>query len=136
MPTQLNSWNADKLEPAIYPELARTIAAQFPASTTIAKGTVLGKVTASGKLAAYNDSNTDGTETAVAISVYDVITDSAGKHYLGDSAVANPSNLPLDTVPVYIGGIFDPADLTGENANGLTDLNARTLPNGFISIPL
>ena len=37
------------------------------ASTLMKAGTVLGKRTASGKLAEYDNDNTDGTETAVAI---------------------------------------------------------------------
>lgn len=37
------------------------------ASTKMKAGTVLGKRTATGKLAEYDDDNTDGTETAVAI---------------------------------------------------------------------
>lgn len=135
MPTTINSWNPDKLEPSMYPELAKTIAAKFPASTTIAKGTVLGEVTATGKLDAYDDNATNGLETAVAISTYDVITDASGNHYLGDSAVPNPSNPPLAEVPVYICGIFASADLTGVDTNGLTDLKARTLPGSNYYIP-
>lgn len=135
MPTTLNSWNADKLEPAMYPQDARTIAAKLGASLELDKGTVLGKRTSDGLLYPYDDGNTDGTETAVAILVYDVATDASGNHYLGDSAVPNPSNLPLADVPVYIAGYFDPDDLTGGDSNGYTDLGAKTLPNGLIRIP-
>lgn len=40
-----------------------------PASTTLAPGTVLGKIAVSGKYAPYDDANSDGTEVAAAILV-------------------------------------------------------------------
>lgn len=46
------------------------------ASPAMVAGTVLGKITATGKYAPYNNANADGTQTAVAI-LYDNIPDSA-----------------------------------------------------------
>lgn len=40
-------------------------------------GTVLGKITASGKYTAYDDDNVDGSETAAAILLYDADATSA-----------------------------------------------------------
>lgn len=135
MPVTLETYNAAKLEPAEYPHDARIDAAQFGPSLTIAKGTVLGKKTADSKLYAYNDALSDGTEVAVAISVYDVKTDASGNHYLGTDAVPSGFNLPHKDASIYIAGVFRTADLTGWNAAALADFKARTLPSGFIRIP-
>lgn len=45
----------------------------------LSDGTVLGKITASGKYAAYDDTETDGTQTAVGILLGDVDASSADK---------------------------------------------------------
>lgn len=135
MPTTIDTYNALKLEPAEYPQDARIDAAQLGASLTLAKGTVLGKRTADDRLYAYDKDNTDGTETAVAILVYDTATDAGGKHYLGTSAVASAMNLPHGDASIYVAGVFDPDELTGYDADAATDLHARVLPSGFIRIP-
>lgn len=135
MPVTLESYNASKLEPAAYPQDARIDAAQLGPSQTLTRGTVLGKRTADGKLYAYDNGNTDGTETAVAILVYDVVTDASGNHYLGTSAVASSINLPHRDTSVYVAGVFDASQFTGWDSNAATDLHARELPNGYIRIP-
>jgi hypothetical protein len=135
MPVTLETYNAAKLEPAEYPQDARIDAAQLAPSTTYARGTVLGKVTATNKLAAYNNALATGVETAVAILVYDVVTDADGNHYLGTNAVASSTNLPHKDASVYVAGVFDEDDLTGWDANALADFQARRLPSGFIRIP-
>lgn len=138
MPTLISTTTPDSLEPAIFPELARTIAAELAPSLTLAKGTVLGKITATGKLAAYNDSLTNGVEVAVAILKFAVVTDSSGNAYFSDSDVASPINLPHREVPVYIAGCFATADLTGYDANALADFKGRVLAcaTTTIGIPL
>jgi len=72
------------------------------------KGTLLGIITASGKYAPYNNANSDGTETAVCI--------------LGDDVNTTGSDA---TVAAYFTGIFVKDNLTGYDANALTDLNGR-----------
>lgn len=57
MPTQLESYNAAALEPALYPERARIDAARLGPSLTLSKGTVLGKKTSDKKLYAYAQVN-------------------------------------------------------------------------------
>ncbi|MDF2651335.1 MAG: hypothetical protein K0Q73_7140 [Paenibacillus sp.] len=71
----------------------------------LAKGTVLGKVTATGKFKAYSNANVDGTETAVCILDNDQDTTNSD---VGASA--------------WIAGIFDSSKLVGLDAAGKTDL--------------
>ena len=135
MPVTLETWNAAKLEPASFPQDARVDAAKLAPSLTLARGTVLGKITATGRLAAYNNANANGTETAVAILVHDVATDASGNHYLGSSATASSTNLPRQDTSIYVAGVFDTTELTGWDANAATDFQARTLPSGYVRIP-
>lgn len=74
------------------------------------KGQVLGIVTASGKYAKYDDGAADGTEVAVAI--------------LADKVDATSSDQLCNA---YVRGLFVTARLTGLDANGQTDLNAREI---------
>jgi len=71
----------------------------------LAKGTVLGKITASGKFKAYNKDATDGSQTAVCILDNDA--DTTGSD-IGASA--------------WIAGIFDSSKLTGLDAGAKTAL--------------
>lgn len=135
MPTLISTTTPDPLLPAIYPELAKTEAGKFGASLTLAKGTVLGKKTSDSKLYAYNDANSDGTETAVGINEYPIKTDASGNVFLSDSIVASETNRSTPDSTYFFSGIFKPADLTGEDAAALVDLHARTLPSGNIYIP-
>lgn len=135
MPTTLETWSNNRLTPAQYPEDARWTAGRFAVSQTIAAGTLLGKVTSGGLLKAYNDANSDGTQTAVGICMYDIVTDSSGNVFLGTSGTASSLNQPLGkTAPYFVTGTFDTADLTGYDAAGLADLNGKVLANGFIKI--
>lgn len=71
----------------------------------IAKGTVIGKVTATNMFKPYNNVNADGTETAVCILDNDVDTT--------DGPVGASG---------WIAGIFDSAKLIGLDAAAKTDL--------------
>jgi hypothetical protein len=137
MPQTLEQISIDQLQPKQFPEDVRTTpTGKFGNSLTLAKGTLLGKKTADGKLYAYNNANADGTETAVAILPCPVATDASGNIYLGDSAVPNSLNPAVKTVPVIIGGgVWDTSDLTGYDAAALADLGGRTLFNGLIRLP-
>jgi len=81
----------------------------------LAKGTVLGRVTATGKYAAYNDANSNGTEVASGILAEAINTSSSGFNSDMESAM-------------YIEGVFTEANLVGLDANAKTDLNGRTIP--------
>jgi hypothetical protein len=73
----------------------------------LVRGTVLGKVTASGKYAAYDNAASDGTEVAAGILCEDVdATD-------GDV-----------TANMYVTGAFKAAGLTGDDAAAIADLHA------------
>lgn len=135
MPTTLSTLNASKLEPAEFPQDARIDAAQLGPSLTLAAGTVLGKKTSNNKLYAYLDSATDGTQTAVAILVYAVVTDASGNHFLGTNATASEWNLPHKDTSIYVAGTFRTTDLAGYDAAAGTDFHARVLPSAFIRIP-
>lgn len=74
----------------------------------LAAGTVLGKITASGKYVAYNDGASNGSEVAVGILVNDVDASSEDK---------------LGSMQVF--GVVRESRLTGLNANAKTDLAGR-----------
>lgn len=138
MPQALDTISNAGLQPAMFPETALMTAARLAPSLTLAAGTVLGKVTASGFLAAYNDANVDGTQVAVAILKHDVKTDANGRVFLvsGTTAAVETDTIKSQqTAAVFICGTFDPADVIGEDAAALTDFGAKTLFNGLIRIP-
>lgn len=130
--TAFDTYSIQKLEPVFRGDLAVEDVQTFAPSLTIARGTVLGRITASGRLAAYNNANSNGTETAVAIAMYDLTTDASGNVTLAhEKATSQPAG------PVYIGGYFLTTELTGLDAAGVTDLGRivrGTLASGVIKI--
>ena len=113
MPLQ-ETYTGVKLE-ALFPDEARVIEVKIPASTTIAKGTVLG-------------------QTAVAIMMYDVISDASSNIFLGNVA---SGDTPLSVVPAYRKGSFKTSELTGLDAAGITDLGRLvqgTLADGILQV--
>jgi hypothetical protein len=138
MPQALDTISMLGLQPAQFPEDARWTAGRFAPSLTLAAGTLLGKITASGLLAAYADANSDGTQTAVGILKFPIKTDANSRVFFitgSTAAVETDTVHSQNTAPYFISGVFDPADLTGSDAAGLTDLKASTLPSGFIRVP-
>lgn len=71
----------------------------------LTRGTVLGRITASGKYDAYDDGDSDGTEVARAILAHDVDATSAD----------------VNTV-AFVHGEFNESALTGIDAAGSLDL--------------
>jgi hypothetical protein len=132
MPTTLNTYSFDQLEPKEFPELAKTDAVKFGASLTLAKGTVLGKRTSDNKHYAYNDALTDGTNVATCILKCTIKTDSGGNVFFGDSTTATVDNMPHAEAPVYVAGVFDTDDLTGYDANAKADLGGHLTPAGWL----
>jgi hypothetical protein len=125
------AWSNQKLDPAIYPELARTIdVVLVPAgaglTVKIAKGTVMAIQTSTGKWLPYDDDGTDdGRRVARGILPYDVIVDENSKVTYSTTtgqAVGEFSQPGVQNVPMYIAGYFNTADLTGLDANGAADL--------------
>jgi len=80
-------------------------------------GTVLGRVTASGKFKAYNNANSDGSEVAVGILVERV---DATSRDVNSSA--------------WVQGHFVESLLTGLDANAKTDLGSRSYWDGTLRI--
>ncbi|MCD9188245.1 MAG: head decoration protein [Pyrinomonadaceae bacterium] len=132
MSLQTQNFTGQKLQPYARPCEAVTESVPFGNSLTIAKGTILGIKTADGKFYAYADANSDGTQTAKAIAMYDFTTDSSGK-----VTIANETNVTYDTAPVYVAGTFRTNELTGLDAAGVTDLGrllSGTVADGVLRI--
>lgn len=110
------TYTGTKLEPYEDPEGAVVRSVLFGNSLTIAKGTVLGIVTTGEKWAAYANANSNGTEVARGIAMYDFTTDGSGKVTIGGD-----SSVTFDTAPIYVSGTFLISELTGLDANAVTD---------------
>jgi hypothetical protein len=89
----------------------------FAPNLDLAEGTVLGKLSATGKHAAYDDSLATGVEVALPlITQYPITTD-------GDGNVTNLGALKQPTGPCFTQGYFRSEDVTGMDAAGLADIN-------------
>lgn len=88
--------------------ISRDVETVASGSGKLTAGTVLGRITASGKLAAYDDTATDGSETAVAVLFETVDATSADAKAVIVSRLAEVNG----------------AELTGLDANGTADLAA------------
>jgi hypothetical protein len=132
MPLVTQAYTGLKLEPFEDPEGAVTDSVPFGASLTIARGTVLGIKTADSLFYAYADANSDGTQTAKAIAMFDMTTDGSGNVTIGnDWASTSKSG------PVYKAGTFRTTELTGLDAAGVVDLGrlvSGTAADGVLRI--
>lgn len=127
MPTSpQTTWNGQKLEPHSYPDAAQVVPVKLAPSLTLAKGTVLGRITASDLWAAYNDALSTGVEVARAILQYDVATDASGNHFYGAQASSEYGEAHTHA-SAYISGNFRTADLVGLDANAMTDLKGSLI---------
>lgn len=112
---------ANRLDPYYEGNEAPVINVNLGASLTLAKGTVLGELTATpGTFIAYASGNADGSQIPKGILQYAVVTDGAGL-----ATIANEQGLQQKAVPMYIGGIFKTTDLTGLDANAITKLGGN-----------
>ncbi len=128
--TAITDFTGAKLEPAYAPDLARTQAFKVKSGTYVA-GTVMGFVGTTGAVGAYANGNSDGTETAACICKYDMYSDGTNVSLTNDGAL-----LPGETrkdAPCYIAGFFECAELTGLDANGVTDMKARLIGANTVS---
>src|SRR4051812_38143657 len=110
------SFRTAKLEPLHKPETALEMSISLAPSLTLAKGTVLGQVTAPGKFGVYADAGAGGLDTARCILAYDCITDASSNIPLGDTAGAAANGFTQTSVPAYFSGIFKTTELTGLTA--------------------
>jgi len=76
----------------------------------LSAGTVIAQLSASGLYAEYDDTQTDGRETAVGILLQDIDSSKGDQPYL-----------------IAFGGTFYKANLTGLDANAITDLGGKTV---------
>jgi hypothetical protein len=133
--TALHTWSGRKLEPFMDPEEAKLIAVRFVASSgLIARGTVLGIVTASGLYKAYNNGNADGSEQARAILAVDVFVDANGKvtFTTTNNQVGDEYGNTYLSAPAYVAGTFKTSELIGLDAPAVTDM-AGFLIQGAVS---
>lgn len=82
--------------------------ATIAAGADLVKGTILGRVTASGKLVAYTAGNSDGSQTPVAV--------------LGENAAAATAD--VDAI-VCLAGVYAEVSMTGLDSAGKLALEAR-----------
>lgn len=132
MPTTATStWGAaNRLDPIFSPWKATEMHVALTVSTTYAKGTVLGEVTATpGTYRTYASGNVDGSQVAKAILKYACVTDASG-----NITLAGEFGQTQRSAPVYIGGgaHFKTADLVGLDAGAVTNLGA-SLVEGTVS---
>lgn len=111
MPTTLQTYALNMLQPMQRPEDARQDALRFAASLTITKGQAIGVKTSTGLAQQLVPGATDGTQNFVGFSMYDFLTDASQNVFYSDSTTAAWFNTGLQVAPVWIAGIFDPADL-------------------------
>lgn len=78
--------------------------------------------TAGGHWKAYNNSGTDGEEIARGVLQYKTVVDTFGRHSVGGGEFGEFTL----SAPIYIAGYFRTADLTGIDANAVTDLGRIT----------
>lgn len=109
MPTSaLYSFTQDVLVPVRNPHLAAEQAVKLKASTTYAKGTILGELSATpGTYDTFVPGAADGTEIPKCILAYAVTTDANGLPTL----LGGVFPLPDNNVPAYTRGDFDCATI-------------------------
>lgn len=113
-----NTYNNQGLTPVYDANGAKQIPAKFSNSLTVAKGTVVAIISATGLWDLYDDGNADGTEVARGIAAYDFTTDASGNHIIG----GGEQNEKQQVAPVFISGYFRTSELTGLDAAAVADL--------------
>lgn len=86
----------------------------------------------------YDNAATDGTQHAKGVLRYDCATDSSGNITFGTAATGGPYQQTSKSAPVYTSGSFRTEDLTGLDANAVTDLGRLTegtIVTGILRMP-
>ena len=110
---------------------ARRVSVKLKASTTYPMGAILGRITATGQYGLYASGNVDGTQTAEAIMPRKAVTDASNGISYGTATVGQYGQVD-QTVAVYIGGLFNSADLSGADVGYLTATGWRTMKGGSL----
>jgi hypothetical protein len=100
MSLQTQPYTGVKLEPFMDPQGAVSESVPFGVSLTVARGTIVAVKTADKKWYAYVDANSDGTEVARGIAMYDFTTDGSG-----NVTIANDQTVSYNTAPIYLAGM-------------------------------
>jgi len=124
----VSTYSDKKLEPGM-PFQDDTISVAFAPSQNIARGTVLGIITASGLYKAYASGSADGSQIPKALCIYDIQVDASGNvTYSGTAGqVGNEFGIQQANAPVRIRGTALIADLVGLDATALTNQPAWIL---------
>jgi hypothetical protein len=121
--TATNTFSGKRLQPSQRPQDALENAVNLAPSLNLARGTILGEITATpGTFKAYASGNSDGSQFPTAILIYDCQTDASGNITFSSSAgqVGGFFGQTEKAAPVYQSGFFQMADLVGLDANCLT----------------
>ena len=128
-----------KLEPVMHPEAARELAAIFPVSKTLARGTLVGELAAApGVYDAYDHTAGDGRQVLKGITVYDIVTDVNGNL----TNLLGPAYGNLPNAPIYYAGYFrcediaNPTELDDAIAAGVCRLIQGTPTTGIFALGL
>lgn len=123
----VHTYTVERIEPFIAPERAISMAVPFAPNLSLAKGTVLGIITASKLYAAYNNALATGVEVAKAILRYTITTDASG-----NVTIHGEQGETSKTAPVWWGGCFKESELVGLDAGAIVDLTGRSVDGVFI----
>lgn len=135
MPTAAQAtYSRKRVLPLTQPHEAQEEAIALMPSQTLLAGTLLGQVAASAdRYASYVSTLTNGAQVPTHVLEYDCVVDASGNITLGDAASGGGERGETSkTVPAWVGGTFDCADLTGLDANAVTAMKAR-LTHGTVS---
>jgi hypothetical protein len=114
-----------KLEPLYNPTQAAQFNVALPPSVSYLHGTVLGEIAAEpGTFTAYASANTDGSQLARVVLVYDVSTDANGNVTFTNTEgqVGDEFGGVERAAPVYFAGTFATQDLVGLDADAAGSL--------------
>jgi hypothetical protein len=75
-----------------------------------------------GTYKAYDNNNTDGSQTARGLLQYDVAVDSSGDITFGTSTGGGPFGQKFKSCPMFVEGTFNTADIAGLDTNAVADL--------------
>lgn len=132
MPTVAQTtWSASgRLDPLFDPDKLNILNVAFGNSLTLAKGTVLGELTATpGQYKAYASGNVDGSQIPKGILQYSITTDASGNVTMIGEHGMTQKHAPM-IMPS--GCLFKTSELVGMDANAVTKLGA-TLVQGDLT---
>ncbi len=122
--TPRETYTVTCLQPHMDPGDARTIDVEFEASLTLAAGTLLGRVTATGRHKAYTTAAVDGSGVWEGLILQWPITTDASRNV---SIQGDDNASTSKTAPAFWKGAFKCSDLTGLDTDAVADANARVI---------